>query len=79
MAGMNSYDSRFHQRVVQKLLENYDSKGQQLLNGNIRGDMSDFAATAQKYSEQVGWLKCLKFVERVCQDVADELAGREKK
>jgi hypothetical protein len=76
---MNSYDARFHQLVVQKLHAEYALKGERLLSGTVRGDMSDFAATAQRYSEQVGWLKCLKFVEQICQEVADQLAGREKK
>ncbi len=75
---LNSYESRAQSLLANKLDARITAIATSLANGDAR-NIGDVAATAQTYSEQIGYIRALRDVLTLCQEVEDELLGRKKK
>lgn len=75
---LNSFDAASLRLLAQKVNDRIDANSAAVAGGNayIPGDT---VATAQNYCSQINYLRALHDVIALCQEVEDELLGRNEK
>lgn len=79
--GVSSFDSVFRTRLHTRIEESIERHMLSLANGEARPskNSSTLRTTAEAYENLVGYIQALRDVVGMCQDVEDDLMGREKK
>ena len=63
----------FHRALKHKLDDMIDSAVDDLSNGSATQGQMEAATTAEKYAAKIGWIRGLRAVLAVCDEVADEI------
>ena len=69
---------RFHQTLATRLNEELSSRVEQLINGSATRMGDEPTSTAEKYAAQVSYIRAIRHVLELCDEISDDQYGNRK-